>query len=330
MKLVRLQRTGGPEVLECIEVPVPEPRAGEVLVRACAIGVGRPDILIRSGRYKWMPALPAVPGTELAGVIEQVGAAVPPCRVGQRVLVSARELVQRGGCYAECVAVPAHATYPLPDSASFEAGACLANYQLAFHLLHDAALARPGQFVLVHGAAGGVGNAIIDWARHLRLTAIAVVGNAAKAEFAARIGAEHVINRESEPVVDRIREITQGRGVDIVFDPVGWTILDANLASLAELGTIVVYADLGGESGDDIGRLLQERAAHAPAIRRYSIHYLDRHPERRRAGMRAVLQALAAGVLRPQVHARLPLDAAAHAHAMLESGEVMGKIILRP
>ena len=131
MKLIRFDAPGPPDVLQCLDVPVPEPKAGEVLIRAHAIGVGMPDVMIRAGTYPWMPPLPATPGTELTGTVERLGAGVTPRQVGQRVYTTARERPQRGGHYAEYVATPVQATFVLPDSVGLEAAAALANYQVA-------------------------------------------------------------------------------------------------------------------------------------------------------------------------------------------------------
>src|SRR6204780_737609 len=128
MKLILFREPGPPSVLQCLDVPVPEPKPGEVLIRAHAIGVGMPDCLIRAGTYSWMPPLPATPGTELAGIIEKVGAGVASRQVGQRVYTTARERPNRGGHYADYVATPAEATFVLPNSVAFDAAAGLANY----------------------------------------------------------------------------------------------------------------------------------------------------------------------------------------------------------
>src|SRR5580700_2782943 len=193
MKLIQFREPGPPSVLQCVDVPVPVPKPGEVLIRAHAIGVGIPDTLIRAGTYSWMPPLPATPGTELSGTIEKVGAGVTSRRPGQRVYASARERPHRGGHYAEYIATPADATFILPDAVDFDAAASLANYQVAYHIFHDALATRPGQTVLIYAAAGGMGNALIDLAKAAGLTVIGVVSSAEKAQFARELGADHVI-----------------------------------------------------------------------------------------------------------------------------------------
>jgi len=329
MQLIQFRAPGPPSVLQCLDVPIPEPKAGEVLVRAHAIGVGIPDTLIRAGTYSHMPPLPATPGTEMSGTIEKVGPGVTTRRVGERVYTSARERPHRGGHYAEYVATPAEATFALPDSVDLNAAAALANYQVAYHIFNDALGLRSGQTVLIHAAAGGMGNALIDLARAAGLVVIGVAGGEHKARFARELGADHVIERRQEDVAARVAEITGGRGVDAIIDPVAGPTIPSNLALLAPCGVLVVYGGLGGKAPLDLEQTLRARG-NSPAIRHFTIHTWDRLVEARRAGMRAIIDMLAAGKLRPRIHATLPLAEAARAHEMLASGAVLGKLLLRP
>jgi NADPH:quinone reductase len=329
MKLIQFREPGPPSVLQCLDLPVPEPKAGEVLIRAHAIGVGIPDTLIRAGTYSWMPPLPATPGTELSGTIERVGAGVTSRRPGQRVYASARERPHRGGHYAEYIATPADATFVLPDNIDFDHAATLANYQVAYHLFNDTVRPRHGQSVLIYAAAGGMGNALIDLAKAAGLVVIGVVSSEAKARFARELGADHVIDRKAETVSKRVGEITGGRGVDIIVDPVGGPSIPGNLALLAPCGMLVVYGGLGGKAVLDLQTTMRA-SKNSPAIRQFSIHTWDHLIEERRAGMRALIDMLAAGKLHPRIHARLPLADAVRAHEMLESGTVLGKLLLAP
>jgi NADPH:quinone reductase len=329
MKLIQFREPGPPSVLQILDVPIPEPKAGEVLVRAHAIGVGIPDTLIRAGTYSWMPPLPATPGTELSGTIEKLGPGVTSRHVGQRVYATARERPHRGGHYAQYVTTPAEATFVLADTIDLDAAATLANYQVAYHIFNDAVRPQKGQSVLVYAAAGGMGNALIDLAKAGGLTVIGVVSSAAKARFARELGADHVIDRKAENVGKRINEITAGRGVDIIIDPVGGPSIPDNLALLAPCGMLVVYGGLGGKAPLDLQSTLRA-SKNSPAIRQFSIHTWDHLVDERRAGMRALIEMLAAGKLHPRIHARLPLADAARAHEMLESGAVLGKLLLVP
>ena len=170
MRAVVVRTHGGPQALELTELPLPEPGAGQVRIRAHAIGVGRPDVLIRQGTYKWMPPMPAIPGNEVAGVVDALGPGTRGVALGDRVLFSARELPQRGGGYAEYVCAPAEALYALPPHIGFDDAVSLPNFQLAQALLFGCGSAQPVRSVLITAAAGGVepvGN-VHSGARHLR------------------------------------------------------------------------------------------------------------------------------------------------------------------
>jgi NADPH:quinone reductase len=245
MRLIRFHEPGPPSVLQCLDVPIPEPRPGEVLIRAHAIGVGIPDTLIRAGTYSFMPPLPATPGTELSGTIERVGPGVTSRRPGQRVYTTARERPRRGGHYAEYVATPAEATFLLPDNVDLDAAAALANYQVAYHIFNDAVRPQKGHSVLIYAAAGGMGNALIDLAKAAELTVVGVVGSEEKARFARALEADHVINRKTEKIGERVREITRNRGVDAIIDPVAGPSIPDNIALLAPCGMLVLYGALG-------------------------------------------------------------------------------------
>ncbi len=329
MKLIQLQQPGPPGVMQLLDVPVPEPEPGEVLVKAHAIGVGMPDCLIRAGTYSYMPPLPAVPGTEIAGVIEKVGPGVTDRKPGQRVYTTARERPHRGGHYAQYIAAPVEATFMLPDSVAFDAAASLANYQVAWHIFNDALRLKKGETVLIYAAAGGMGNALIDLAKAASLAVIGVVSSAEKARFARDLGADHVIDRKTENVGERVRDITGGRGVDAIVDPVAGPGIVANMALLAACGTLLIYGALGGKvEAEYLTSPLWRR--HSLAVKQFTIHSWDHRVEERRAGMRALIDMLAAGKLRPRIYAKLPLAQAARAHEMLEGGEVLGKLLLTP
>src|ERR1700726_1790539 len=291
MKLIQVEKPGPPGVMQLLDVPVPEPKPGEVLIRAHAIGVGMPDCLIRAGTYSWMPPLPVTPGTELAGTIEKVGSGVTSRRIGQRVYTTARERPHRGGHYADYVATPAEATFLLPDGVDLDAAAALANYQVAYHIFNDALRLRAGESVLVHAAAGGMGNALIDLAKAAGLSVVGVAGGERKAHFARELGADHVIDRKNEHVAARVAEITGGRGVDAIMDPVAGPTIPANLALLAPCGVLVIYGGLGGKAPLDLEQTLRAKGR-SPAIRHFTIHTWDRLVEERRAGMRAVVAML--------------------------------------
>src|SRR4029079_6716686 len=246
MKAILLSRTGDPSVLDYVEVPTPLPQAGEVLVKADTIGVSRPELLVRRGVYPWMPPLPAIPGIEMAGTGVELGAGATRFAVGQKVYVTARELPVRAGCYAEYIAVPEAAPFALPDNVDLEAAACLSNYQVAWHLLHTAARGVPGKTVLVGQASGGLGSAAVQLAKLAGMTAIALVGSPEKARALKALGADHVIDRSSEDVAARVKDITEGVGVDLILDAVGGRNFAAFLPMLGPFGLLVSYGKLAG------------------------------------------------------------------------------------
>jgi NADPH2:quinone reductase len=329
MKIIQFRAPGSPSVMQCLEAPIPEPKPGEVLIRAHSIGVGIPDVLIRAGTYSFMPPLPATPGTELSGTIEKVGRGVTSRRPGQRVYTSARERPHRGGHYAEYVATPAEATFLLPESVNLDAAAALANYQVAYHIFNDAVRLRKRQTVLIYAAAGGMGNALIDLAKAADLVVIGVVSSEEKARFARDLGADHVINRKDANVGERVSEITLRRGVDAIIDPVAGPSIPDNIALLAPCGMLILYGALGGKAQFELEPTLR-LSKNSPAVRQFTIHTWDELIDERRAGMCALIDMLAAGKLHPHIHARLPLTEAIRAHEMLESGAVLGKLLLQP
>ncbi len=330
MRTVLLHRPGGPEVLEIVERPLPAPGAADVLIRTRAMAVSRPDVLIRKGVYSWMPPLPASPGNELTGVVDVVGDSVQSLRVGQAVLLSARDLPVRGGCYTDAICVPADAVYPLPDGIDFDQAVVLPSYLVAYAMLHDMGLPQGMRSIFVTGAAGSVGGALVELAKAEGLTVVGSVGSDEKAAHARSLGADHTVDYKSEPVVQRVLDLTGGRGVDVVFDHVIGPDFADLLNALADFGTLVFYNIHTPMPDDDVFGRMRETSTKSPALRCFNIHTYDRHPERRRRLMRRLIDLLADGRIRPRIGARLPMSEAAEAHRLLESGAVVGKIVLHP
>jgi NADPH2:quinone reductase len=330
MKAIRLERPGGPEALEYVDVPTPKPGPGEVLVEARAIGVCWPEVLVRRGTYAWMPPLPAIPGIEMSGVIAEVGANVTTLRVGQPVWVSARELPHRAGCYAQYIAVGEHVPYVLPPGADFDGAAALANYQVAYHLLHSATRGFQHESVLVQTAAGGVGSAAVQLARAAGKRVIAVAGSDEKCAFALAQGAAIAINYRRGDVKAQVAAATGGAGVDLILDAVAGPRFPELFDHLATLGLIVLYGALDGPPPADLMAAMRRRPGTSPALRQFSIHAFDHDRNARRRATGALLDLLASGAIRPAIHARLPLAEAGRAQALLESGTVLGKLLLQP
>ena len=330
MKAILLSAPGRPSALEYVEVPTPVPGEREVLVKAHSIGVSMPEVLVRRGTYAWMPPLPAIPGIELSGTIVEHGPGVAEPALGQPVFVSARDLPVRAGCYAEYIAVPARAVHSLTPGCRLEAAACLSNYQVAYHLIHTAARGSAAECVLVHNAAGGVGSAALQLALIAGMKVIGVAGSDAKTATVIRLGAQDAINYRTEDVVARVLEVTQGRGSDLILDPIGGKGFGRNFAMLAPLGMVVSYGRLDGPPDADLLTAMRANSAQSPALRFFTIHSFDDRPDIRAATMKTLLDHLAAGRIHPLIHDRLPLAEAARAHELLESRQVIGKLLLKP
>jgi NADPH2:quinone reductase len=332
MKAILLTRTGDPSVLDYVDVPRPEPKAGEVLVKADTIGVSRPEVLVRRGVYPWMPRLPFIPGIEMAGTVGERGADASRFAVGQKVYVTARELPVRAGCYAEYIAVPERALFALPPETNLEAAACLSNYQVAYHLLHTATRGAPGKTVLVGSASGGLGSAAVQLARLAGMTAIGLVGTAEKARALQAFGADHVIDRSVEDVAARVSEITKGIGVDLILDAVGGKDFAKFLPMLGPFGLLVSYGKLVGPIEANVVAGLDAGPGYlnSTAVRIFTMHTLDDKPDVRAESMNYLIARLAEGAIRPLIHARLPLKDARRAHETIEARAVIGKILLKP
>lgn len=330
MRTVLIRAFGGPEVLEIADLPMPVAGAGEVLIRTKSMGVSRPDVFIRNGAYTWMPPMPASPGNELTGVVEAVGAGVDAVRPGQAVLLSARDMPVRGGMYTEFMAVPAAAVYPLPDGVDFDQAVVVPTYLVAYAMLHDMGFRSGIRSVFVTGASGGVGGALVELAKAKGLTVIGSAGSEEKAAQVRAIGADHVINYRTDPLVETVMELTGGRGVDVAFDHIIGPKFTDFLHILADFGTLVFYNIHAQKPAKDVFTETCALSTRSPSLRLFNIHSYDKHPDERRRLTREVIALLAAGKIKPRVGARLPMAQAAQAHRLLEDGAVLGKIVLHP
>lgn len=330
MKAIQIKVTGGPEVLELVEIPTPVPGPGEVLVRSVAIGVGKPDVLMRTGAYRWMPPLPATPGAEMTGIVETLGDGVaaqhPQLRVGAPVLVY--HLKGRG--YAEFAAVPAADVTPLPAAIDLDAAVSIPNYQVAWALMHRAARGVDIRSVYVNGAAGGIGSAVIQLGKVAGFKVIGGAGSAAKCAFAMTQGATHAIDYSREKVVERVLELTDGEGVDLILDHVVGKNFTDSLDMLGNMGMIVSFNALGGTPEKELFREMRAHLPKSPAVRCFTMHAYDHDPVGKRQVRDTVLDLFARGQVNPPIHDRLPLGEARRAHEMLDARAVMGKLLLKP
>ncbi|WP_374448061.1 NADPH:quinone oxidoreductase family protein [Stella sp.] len=326
MKAMLVERFGRPEDLVLRDLPDPEPGPGEVLVETHAIGLNYPDLLVIGGTYQILPPLPFAPGKELAGVVRAVGAGVAGFRPGQRVAAQLES-----GAFAELVRVPAALCYPVPDGlATAKAAAMGLVYQTSWYALTDRARLKPGEWVLVTGAAGGVGIAAVELAKAMGAKVVAGLGTMAKADFVRRHGADAVVDLATPDLKDGLRKAihaaTDGHGVDVVIDPVGGAVFEASLRALAWDGRLVVVGFTSGAIPSVKANYLLIKH-----ITVTGIHWSD-YPERDPAGVaraQAEMFAMAAdGRLDPPVMASVPLERAAEGLALIAGRKVEGKVVL--
>jgi len=329
MRAIQIHRVGGPEVLTEVELPTPVPGPGQVRVRAEAIGAGGPDVLIRSGTYKWMPPLPAILGSEMAGTVDALGPGVDTLRPGQRVLVSARELPVRGGCYAEYICVPAQAVFELPDRIAAIDAVSLPNYQLANALMLSHG-GHPVRSVLLPGAAGGVASALTQLARHQGARVIGTASTAAKRAFALDNGVNDLVDPDPATLPEQVMALTAGRGVDLAFDHLGGAMFPACLRALAPMGMLVSYNIVQGPPAGDLFQALRALLDRSLAVRTFSMHTFDHDVAQRRALMKAAIEQMASGAVRAPRATVFPLARAREAHERLDAGTSLGKIVLQP
>lgn len=327
MQAVRIARPGGPEVLEVVRRPAPEPGPGEVLVRVRAAGVNRADLLQRRGRYPAPEGAPAdVPGLEFAGEVERAGEGVPAVSPGDRVMG-----LLPGGGYAERVVVPAGLLLPVPEALGWtEAGAVPEVFLTAFDALFLRGALEAGERVLVHSAGGGVGTAALQLAR--AADASLVVGTASAAKLAGLrdlgLAPDVAVDYRRASFAEAVAEATGGRGVDVILDTVGAAYWEENVASLAVLGRLVVVGLLGGARAEvDLGTLMRRRATVVGTVLRS--RSVDEKAEVTRAFRERFLPLLVDGRLRPVVDCTFRLEEAARAHEHMEADRNLGKIVLR-
>jgi len=330
MKAIQITETGAPEVLRYVELPTPKPGPGEVLVKAHAIGVCMPETLVRQGTYRWMPPLPVIPGIEMSGTVVEAGSGASKLRVGQNVFVCAREFKERCGCYAEYLAAPEDLIYALPDGADLDQAAGLANYQVAWHLLNSALKGFQYDSVLVVAAAGGVGTALVQLAAAAGKRVIGMVSSDERAAFARRQGANDVVDRKRDNVVEQVRALTGGRGVDLVLDPAGGPNMISYFQCLERFGMLMLYGRLEGPPTGDIDAAIASPPWRSAAYRYFTMHTLDDWPELRARCTHDLIRLLADGRINVPIHERIPLAEAPRAHRVFESGKVMGKLIMKP
>jgi putative PIG3 family NAD(P)H quinone oxidoreductase len=324
MTAIRIREPGPPSVLEPVACPVPQIGPSELLIRVSAAGINRPDLLQRQGHYPPPPGASLIPGLEVAGEIAALGSEVRGWRVGDLACA-----LLAGGGYAQYAAVPAVQCLPIPAGLTLQQAASLPEtfFTVWLNVFQRAGL-QPGESLLVHGGASGIGTTAILLASAFGARVLTTAGTAEKCAACVALGAERAINYHTEDFVAAVREHTQGRGVDVILDMVGGEYVPRNIAAAATDGRIALIAVQGGAQAQiDLRQLLTKRLKIMGATLR----------PQSSAAKGALAQDLLNEVwplfverrlTAPPIHARFSLEAAAAAHALMESGAHIGKIVL--
>jgi putative PIG3 family NAD(P)H quinone oxidoreductase len=324
MTAVEISEPGGPDVLRLVERRTPEPANGEVLVKVAAAGVNRPDIMQRLGKYPPPAGASDIPGLEIAGTIAAIGDGVTRWHEGDRICA-----LVAGGGYAEYCVVPEPQCLPVPPGMDFTAAAAVPEtFFTVWTNLFERARLQPGERALIHGGTSGIGTTAIQLARAFGAQVLATAGSDAKCDACRRLGAT-AINYRTTDFVAAVKDATGGRGADVILDIVGGDYVPRNLECLALNGRLVQIGLIGGARSEiNLSTILQKRLTiTGSTLRARSVEekgaiarQLEKH----------VWPLLAAGKVSPIVDRALPLSQAADAHRLLESGQVIGKLVLNP
>lgn len=340
MRQIWIPKAGPPEVLELREAPDPEPAAGELRIRVEAAGVNFADIVGRLGQYQDLPPMPVVVGYEVAGRVDAVGAGVDPGWRGRDVLA-----LTRFGGYSDVVCTPEAQVLARPDGMSAEEGAAIpVNYLTAYQLLYVMGGLRAGETALVHSAGGGVGIAAIQLAAHVGARVIGTA-SAGKHDFLKGMGVDHCIDYRTEDFEARVREITGGRGVELVCDAVGGDSFKKSFRSLAATGRLGMFGLSAAATGKVGSRLSFLRAVAAmPWLQFNPVALMNQNKgvfgvnlgrlwheiDRVRTWLEAIAELYREGVVRPVIAERFAFDHAADAHHYIQDRRNVGKVLLVP
>lgn len=324
VKAIKIYETGGPEVLLWEDYDPGRPGSGEVLIRHEAVGLNFIDVYNRTGLYP-LPALPATPGMEGAGIVEAIGEDVTEVEVGDRAVYAGLP----PGAYAEVRLIPADRLVKLPESISARQGAAMMLQGMtARYLLHGCYRVKAGDTILIHASAGGVGLIVCQWARHLGATVIGTVGSPEKAELACSLGCDYAILYMEEDFVSRVKDITQGRGVDVVYDSVGQSTFMKSLDCLRPMGMMVSFGQASGPIPSfDLGILAVKGSLF---LTRPSLMTYTAKREDLLAHAKDLFEVVEKGAVKIEVKQIYPLAEAARAHRDLEDRKTTGSTVLIP
>jgi NADPH:quinone reductase len=321
MKAIRIHETGGPDVMQLEEIEIPTPKAGEVLIKVAAAGVNYADLAQRAGAYLTRTRTPMTPGSEIAGTVAALGAGVNSVAEGTRVAAFCV------GGYAEYAISQATMVIPIPPALDFiHAAAFPLQGITAYQLLHESAHIQPGESVLVHAAAGGVGTLAVQLAKLMGAgTVIGTASNAEKLDLVRRLGADAAINYTEQDWVEQVKNATGGRGTDIVLEMVGGTISEQSLQCLAPFGRMVVYGAASGQITQFSGIQLMYKNQ---TIIGYWLASQTSRPDRIAQAIMNVMQYLSNGKLEIIVGQTFPLEQAAEAHRAIAERRTTGMVVL--
>ncbi|CAI5476924.1 unnamed protein product [Closterium sp. Yama58-4] len=325
MKAVVFDEPGGAEVLQVREVPMPEVREGEVLIRVAATALNRADIMQRLGSYPPPKGASPILGLECSGTVESVGSHVTRWKVGDQVCA-----LLAGGGYAEYVSVPESQILPVPDGVPLVDAAALPEAACTvWSTVFMMAKLQPGESFLVHGGSSGIGTFAIQLAKLLESRVFCTAGSTEKLDRCRQLGANVTINYRKEDFLARVKEETSGKGVNVILDNMGASYMEKNLSCLAEDGRMVVIGLQGGRIGSvDLGRMLMKRLSlHSAGLRSRP---LDQKTEIVREVGANVWPLISSGQLKPIIFQELPMADVQVAHALMESSVHIGKIVLIP
>jgi NADPH2:quinone reductase len=328
MKAVRFMSYGKPEVLELFECPISQPGEGELLIKIHSAGVSRPDYLMRTGIYPWTKGtFPFYPGLYASGTVAALGPNVGDFSVGQSVFVDHPIVC---GCYSEYKLAPIRFVSHVPEGTDLDQCSVLTNYFIAWGMLTEGCKCRTGDTLYISGAAGSIGTAILQLAPLLGVKVIASASTQKKCDYLKSLGTAEVFCYTTEDPSLKIAEVTDGRGVDFVLDQCVGSDFAKQLELLAPMGTILIYNHLKGFPEQSIIQSMTSNFANCPAVRVFSFHYFDDKPELLRKKKDEVFEFLSQGKIKPQIFARFAPEQVRDAHTLLDSGDFIGSIILKP
>ncbi|WP_373087163.1 NADPH:quinone oxidoreductase family protein [Sneathiella sp.] len=322
MKALVCKEFGDPDILVMEEIEEPKIVPGKVKIAVHSVGLNFPDTLIIAGKYQVKPPFPFSPGMESSGIVTEIGEGVTNVAVGDRVMAS-----HSIGGFAEYVLAPENNTYKIPDNMPFDQAAGFpVTYGTTYHALVDRGNIQPGEVLLVHGAAGGVGLNAVELGKALGATVIGTVGSDEKIDIVKQYGASHVINYSTENIKDRVKELTDGKGADVIYDPVGGDAFDQSIRCINWNGRLLVIGFASGRIAELKTNLVLLKGCSVVGV--FWGEFGRRNPAKNRANFMAMLDMVEAGTLKPHVSRHFPLEKGADAMKALLSRKTTGKIII--